>query len=322
MSAFYIKVLPLIMAFFLGVLVKKLKFLSASDAPTILKLVLTATLPALSMLSILKIKLDYELIFLPFTAQIMIFLIFGISWYAGKLLKLPRATFGSFIVGCMIMNTGFSLPFFMAAFGDEGFARASLFDIGNSFLIFTFIYYNAIKFGDNGKHDKIDWGKFLRLPPLWGLLIGFGIRAISPLTPAIKMTFMKLVGDPTGISFDEMVTGGMNFLNLVGQPTIPLIMIALGLIFEPKLRNLGPILTGIFIRMGIGLLLGWLLTLILGIEGMTRTIIIASSATPVGFNTLIFANLENMDKEFAAGMVSISILIALVYMPLIIWLFS
>jgi len=74
--------------------------------------------------------------------------------------------------------------------------------------------------------------------------------------------------------------------------------------------------------MGLGLLLGWLLTLIFGITGMTRTIIIASSSTPVGFNTLIFANLEKLDREFAANLVSFSILIALGYLPLIIWLFG
>jgi predicted permease len=300
MSAFFIKVIPLIMAFFLGVLVKRLKFLTAADAGIILRLVLTATLPALSLLSILKVQLNYDLIYLPFTAQAMVFITYGISYWVGKKLKLPQTTFGSFIVGCMIMNTGFSLPFFMAAFGTEGFARASLFDIGNSFLIFTFIYYNAIKYGDNGKADKVDWGKFLRLPPLWGLLIGFMIRIFGWEMPEV----------------------GMNFLNLVGQPTIPLIMIALGLIFEPRLKNFGKIAIGVSIRMGLGLLFGWLLTMILGLEGMTRTIIIASSATPVGFNTLIFANLENMDREFAAGMVSISILIALGYLPLIIWLFS
>ncbi len=300
MTAFFLKVIPIILAFFLGVFIKHLKLMQKEDAGIILKLVLTATLPALSLLSILKVQLNFDLIYLPFTAQAVVFMIYGISFWVGKRLKLPQATFGSFIVGCMIMNTGFSLPFFMAAFGTEGFARASLFDIGNSFLIFTFVYFNAIKYGDNGHQDKIDWVKFLKLPPLWGLLIGFVIRIFNWQVPEI----------------------GLNFLNLVGLPTIPLIMIALGLIFELKLRRIGSVMTAIFIRMGIGLLLGWLLTLLLGLEGMTRTIIIASAGTPIGFNTLIFANLENMDKEFAASMVSISILIALGYLPLVIWLFS
>ncbi len=300
MDAFFLKVIPLILAFFFGVFIKQVKLMQKEDAGIILKLVLTATLPALTLLSILKIELKPDLLFLPFTAQVVVFSIYGIAWWVGKKLKLPQTTFGAFLVGCMIMNTGFSLPFFQAKFEMEGFARASLFDIGNSFLIFTFVYYNAIKYGDNGHSGKIDWVKFAKLPPLWGLLIGLILRAINWQVPEL----------------------GINFLNLVGQPTSPLIMIALGLVFEPRLKRLGAVLTAIFIRMGIGLFLGWLLCLIFGIEGMTRTIIIASSSTPIGFNTLIFSNLENMDREFAASMVSISILIALGYLPLIIWLFS
>lgn len=300
MDAFFLKIIPLIAAFFFGWFIKKVKLMKADDAGIILRLVLSATLPALSLLSILKVELKPELLYLPFTAMAVVFIIYGIAWWVGNAMKLPKTTFGSFLVGCMIMNTGFSLPFFMAKFGVEGFARASLFDIGNSFLIFTFIYYNAVKYGDNCKFCKFDWMKFVKLPPLWGLLIGFTIRAFNWQVPEI----------------------GINFLNLVGQPTIPLIMIALGLIFEPRLKRPGAVFTAIFIRMGLGLFFGWLLTYMLGITGMTRTIIIASSSTPIGFNTLIFANLENMDREFAASMVSMSILIALGYLPLVIWLFS
>jgi malate permease and related proteins len=300
MDAFFLKVIPLILAFFFGVFIKSVKLMHKEDAGTILKLVLAATLPALTLLSILKVKLTPDMLFLPLTAQLVVFTIYGIAWWVGKQLKLPQTTFGSFIVGCMIMNTGFSLPFFQAKFGIEGFARASMFDIGNSFLIFTFIYYNAVKYGDNCQACKFDWMKFVKLPPLWGLLIGLIIRLCRWQVPEL----------------------GLNFLNLVGQPTIPLIMIALGLVFVPKFKRLDAVAAAIFIRMGLGLLLGWVLTWIFGIQGINRTIIIASASTPIGFNTLIFANLENMDRELAASMVSYSILIALGYLPLIIWLFS
>ncbi len=300
METFFLKVIPLILAFFFGVFIKQVKLMRKEDAGVILKFVLAATLPALSLLSILKIDLKPDLLYLPFSAMAIVFLVYGIAWWIGKSLKLPQTTFGSFIVGCMIMNTAFSLPFFMARFEMEGMARAALFDAGNSFLIFTFIYYNAVKYGDNCKACKFDWMKFVKLPPLWGMLIGLIIRAFNWQVPEL----------------------GMNFLNLVGQPTIPLVMIALGLVFEPKMKHLDAVLTAVFIRMAGGLFLGWLFTYLFGIHGMTRTIIIASASTPVGFNTLIFANLENMDREFAASAVSISILIALGYLPLIIWLFS
>jgi len=200
----------------------------------------------------------------------------------------------------MIMNTAYALPFFHAAFGDEGLARASLFDIGNTFMIFTFTYYNAVKYGDNSHSDRIDWKKFLRLPPLWAMLIAFSIKIV-------------------GISLPPLV---INSLSLVGLPTTALVMIALGLYFEPRLKNMGKAFLAIFIRMGIGLAVGYLLSLMLGLRGLTATTVTVCAALPIGFNTLIFSDLENMDREFAATMVSFSIIIALFYLPLLIYIFG
>ncbi len=300
MNPFVSKIIPLILAFLLGIILKQLKLLKKEDAPVLLRVVLSVTLPALTILSINRAVLDPDMLFIPLSAMLVVFCMWVISSLVGTRLKLPKTTFGSFLVGTMIMNTAYALPFFLARYGNEGFARASLFDMGNTFLIFTFTYFNAIKYGDNSKTDKIDWSKFLKLPPLWAMVIAFGLRGFNiPLNPVTS-----------------------EFLNLVGNPTTPLIMIALGLYFEPKLQHLSKALIAIFIRMGIGLALGYMLAAIFGLEGINRVVVIVTSATPVGFNTLIFANLENMDREFAATMVSISIVIALFYLPWLIWVFG
>ena len=299
MNPFVEKIIPLILAFFAGIAFKKLKLLSKDDAPVLLRFVLTVTLPALTIIAISNVKLVADMIYIPFLAIAVVVLMFLISSTVGKRLKMSRPMFGSFLVGTMIMNTAYSLPFFAAAFGNEGLARASLFDIGNTFMIFTFTYYNAIKYGENKKTDKIDWGKFLRLPPLWAMLIALG---------------WKLGGV-------QMAPVALNFLDMIGQPTVPLVMIALGLYFEPKTNNLGKALIAVFIRMVIGLGIGIILATVLHLQGITRTVVIVNSALPIGFNTLIFANLENMDREFATTCVSISIFIALFYIPLLIYLF-
>lgn len=300
MNPFIEKILPLIMAFFLGLGLKHLKLLSKSDAPVLLKLVLSVTLPALTIIAITRVELSRDMLFIPLFAMGIVMLMYLISNLVNLRLKLPRPMFGSFLVGTMIMNTAYVLPFFHAAFGNEGLARASLFDIGNTFMIFTFTYYNAIKYGDNPHTDKIVWAKFLRLPPLWAMLLAFGLK----------------------LSQVELPPLGLNFLTLVGNPTTPLVMIALGLYFEPRLKNLGTAFLAIFIRMGLGLGIGIALALVFGLTGLTRTTVIVCAGLPIGFNTLIFANLENMDREFAATMVSFSILIALLYIPLLIYIFG
>ena len=107
----------------------------------------------------------------------------------------------------------------------------------------------------------------------------------------------------------------------MGSPTAPLVMIALGLYFEPSFKQLEYALLAVLIRMGVGLALGFGLSYLFGLTGLVRTVVISCSALPIGFNTLIFADLENLDREFAATEVSISMIVAMFLIPWLIWMF-
>ena len=113
-----------------------------------------------------------------------------------------------------------------------------------------------------------------------------------------------------------------NYLDIVGSPTILLLMLSLGIYFEIKAGNFKRIFLVILIRIGLGSVLGLLITGIFGFTGDIRAIILISFAAPVGYNTLIFSSLESLDKELAADLVSISILMGLVYVPLLIYLLN
>ncbi len=300
MNPFFIKIIPLILAFGMGLFVRYVRLMNREDAPVLLRFVLSVSLPAMALNSILRAQLTLDMMYLPLSGIAIVIIMYFVGTLYGRQLKLTGGMMGSFLVGTMIMNTAFSLPFFAAAYGDEGFARGTLFDVGNSLMIFTFTYYQAVKYGSHSGRNNGWWKRFLRLPPLWAMVIGFGIRLLRWQMPEI----------------------GINFLHLIGQPTIPLIMIALGLYFHPRLRNLGKAFTAIGIRMVVGLACGYAIATMLGLQGITRIVIIVSAATPIGFNTLIFANLEDLDREFAATLVSFSILIALFYIPLLIYCLS
>lgn len=299
MTEFILKIVPLILAFLVGLGAKKLKFLKKEDAPVLLKFVLSVSIPAFAILAIYKVEVHASMLIIPIFAMAIVMAMYFISLALKPVLKMSNPMFGTFLIGTMIMNSAFALPFFSAAFGAEGLARASLFDLGNSFMIFTFSYYNAIKYGESDKKDKIEWKKFLKMMPLWAMAIAFVIKVFSIQIPSV----------------------GLDFLQLVGAPTVPLVMVALGLYFELKLANLGKAFLAIFIRMGLGLGIAYLGAIALGLSGLDKATVVVCSALPIGFNTLIFADLENMDREFAATMVSISLLISLIYVPFLLYLF-
>ena len=299
MKPFIEKIFPLFLAFFIGIAAKHLKLLSKKDAPTLLKTVLNLSLPAVAILAINRMVLKLELIFIPISAVIIVFGIYFVTTGIGRFLSLPKATFGSFLVGTLVANSAFALPFLAAAHGDQGLAMASLFDIGNSIMIFTFIYHQAVKYGDSAHSGKINWGKFLKMPPLWGMALALILKGFKVQFPVFAV----------------------NFLELMGSPTVPLVMIALGLYFEPSFKKLEYALLAVFIRMGLGLSMGFALAYLFGLNGLIKTVVISCSALPIGFNTLIFADIENLDREFAATEVSISMIVAMFLIPWLIWSF-
>lgn len=300
MNPFIANTVPLIVAFFIGVAVKHLKLMSKEDAPILLKFVLTVCLPALSILAIYRVEFKANLLLIPILAMSVVFIMYGIGHLIQRWLKLPRQMFGTFLIGIMIMNSAYALPFFERLYGYEGLARASLFDFGNSFLIFTFSYYNAIKYGGKADKDKIEWKKFLKLPPLYAMVAAFIIKFGGVVLPE----------------------GVQNFLAFAGSPTTLLVMVALGLYFEPMIQNLTKAFLAIFIRMGLGLGIGYALSMLFGLKGLDAMTITVGASLPIGFNTLLFADMEDLDRGFAATMVSFSIIIALFYLPLMMYVFK
>ena len=66
-----------------------------------------------------------------------------------------------------------------------------------------------------------------------------------------------------------------------------------------------------------GLAFGILLSNLFGLEDMLRKVVIICSSAPVGYNTLVLSSLENLDKEFAASLVSISLILGIIYVPVL-----
>jgi len=293
-------ILPLILIIPLGYILKRLRIFKQAEGDFLLKIVFYISLPALIILSFSRSEITVELAWLPFISASIIFISWVIALIAGKKMKLPDKTMGVFIVGSTILNIGFTLPFIIAAFGDEGLTRIMIYDFANGFLVVTFIYYQACRYGGNTGGKKSAIKKLLSAPPLWALLIGLILNLCHVEIPDMPSRFLKITGDLT----------------------IPLLMLVIGIYFRPVFKRFPAMVFVILIRMGLGLLLGWGFTELFALQGLTKVIVIVGSATPVGYNTLTFTSMENLDRDFAAGIVSLSMLIGIILTPLLIFLFS
>jgi len=294
-----VKILPVLLIFALGIILRRINLFTEENADSFQKLVFYVALPASILVSITKIKLSLNVIYLPITAAVIIIISFFAASMVGRFFNLSRPAFGVFLVGSMIMNTGFTFPFFIAVYGQEGFARASLFDFGNGLLVLTFVYYIAVKYGSN-EGPKVLLKKLMTSSPLWALFAALIMNLTHIELPVVLNDLFKILGD--------MLT--------------PLFMLSLGIYFNLRILNLKAVIAGIALRMFLGLLLGFIFVNLFKINGLDRQIVLISSSAPVGFNTLTFATMENLDKEFAASLVSNSILLGIIFTPLLIFFLS
>lgn len=289
----YLELSPIILIFILGVILRRTGVVRKDDGGLLLKLVFYIALPALILLSIPDVEVSADLFVLPVSAAIIIFVTFGVASFVLRRFSQDREMTGTAIVGSIIMNTNFLYPFVLILYGTAGFARIVVFDFGNSLLVLTFVYYTACRYGSGSAQSMGPFRRLAASPPLWALAAGLTMNALgADLNPHVR-----------------------DFLASVGNLVIPLVMLALGIYFSPKLINWRLLLTVLLVRSGGGLVLALGLSALFGLEGLTRSILIICGAAPVGYNTLVFSSLAKLDVEFAASLLSTSIFLALLYVP-------
>lgn len=298
MNDSFVKILPPIFIFLFGYILKKVKIFKKEDADLFLKVVFFAAAPALYIQSLSSFRLEKNFIYIPLILIMVIVAIYAVSFLIGNILNIPKKTFGVFLTSTMIMNTGFVLPFFISSYGEkpENLVSFFLFDAVNVLVVFSFIYFIACMYGNKKQDIKLIAKKILFAPPIWAVIIG-------------------LILHNTGISFPLVIK---NSLQLIAGLTVPLTMLALGVYLNVKLVNIKLVFLTMVIRYGVGFLLGLFFVSLFKLEGIVRTTIIIGSAAPVGTMTLMFSSLENLDTEFAASLVSLSLVAGLVIIPTLI----
>lgn len=289
--------LPMILIFLIGLVMRRNNILSVRDGEALLKLVFNVTAPALFIASISELHIGHDLLLLPVLSVVMFFGMYLIALGTGKLLKLPRASFGTFLLGASIMNIGFVLPFFVAVYGIKEAGRISFLDLGNALVVFTFGYALAARMGQNEVQQKMH-SKILGSPPIIAIFVGLLLNVLHIPVP-----------EPI-----------MNTCNMLGMATLPLGMLSLGMFFNPRLSNLPVTFMAVSIRMLLGFGLGCLMVQALGLTGINRTMLLLAASAPAGTNTLTFSVLEKLDTELASSIVSLSIFLGLLVAPLILML--
>jgi predicted permease len=109
---------------------------------------------------------------------------------------------------------------------------------------------------------------------------------------------------------------------LLGDIAIPLMLLTLGVsLSKMHPDSLGRSVVLALVRFGLGVSAGLLITTVLGVEGLTRKVLILQAAMPVGVLNYLFAHRYGRSPEQVASLVLVSTLLSVLTIPaLLAWL--
>ncbi|HTL63269.1 MAG TPA: AEC family transporter, partial [Nitrospira sp.] len=255
---------------FLGAaLLRASHLLDRSHAERLAALVFSISLPATILVSLDGIQFTYAAWKLPLAACFVTLPMLVVAWQLSQLLHLPRPTRGGFLLGTGCINSiYFAYPVILATFGDEGLARAVLFDLGQTTLTLTLLYGLALWHGTGSIHVGSAMQRFIAAPPLWAL---------------IGILVLKLFGLHLPIWLRELLIP-------IHMTTTPLASLVLGLSIRLSGQgNLRLAALGVLVRMGVGVLLGFVAAEVLHLAGVERAVVILVAGMPSAVTAVIFA---------------------------------
>ncbi|MCR9214387.1 MAG: AEC family transporter [Proteobacteria bacterium] len=203
------------------------------------------------------------------------------------ILKLLRLDIRNYLPGLMFPNAGnMGIPLCYFAFGEEGLALA----------IAAFTVFSTLQF-------------------TFGIWLSSGVSSLLHLakTPLIYAVFIGLGAKFFDLHFPIWIT---NTTGLLGDLTIPLMLLALGVSLGSLSVSHIKLATGLSVlRLGMGFAVGYLLSLIFGLEGVERGVLILECAMPVAVFNYLFSVRYKRAHSHVAGMVLISTVLSFLTLP-------
>ncbi len=207
-----------------------------------------------------------------------------------KVMRLPAHTF---LGPLMFSNSGnIGVPICLFAFGEPGLA------LGMTYFAVSATFH--VTLGGPLFSGVFSPRPFLRSPLTWAVVVTVAVVASGAAVP----------------TWIARTTG------LLGDIAIPLMLLTLGVSLSkmhPSALGRSVILS--LVRLALGVSAGLLLTALLGVEGLSRKVLILQASMPIGVLNYLFAHRYGRSPEQVASLVLVSTLLSIVSIPgLLAWL--
>lgn len=220
--------LPVLAALALGVLCRKLNFLTRDGVDTLKKVVVNLTLPAVVFAAFATAEYSLQTIAIPVLMFLLCCAGLGLGKVLARLLRLPgRVTpylAGGFEAGML----GYAL--FALLFPQASSARFAILDLGQTLFVFTL--YKALLSG--GKETKSLWKDIVNTPILWGAFAGLLVGATGLFawmtrngSAAVVTSLTDFLSAPTGMMILLAVGYDLDFAQIRWRETARFVVLRL-----------------------------------------------------------------------------------------------
>lgn len=273
------------------------------ESKTLSQLILYVLSPALVIDSLYRTSLSWiSSLGLLAGFAITSVLVYLFARIVSKIINVPDSLKTSLIATSIFPNNGnMGLPIVTFALGTAGLERAIVCLIGSSILMFCF--GPAII---QGKGILKGLKLIVKLPLIWAILAGFGLRIIALNIPSFEVPFNLDIGIQT-----------------IGESAIPIALILLGMQLANTKFALGfKELLASIVRLLVAPAIAYSVGSFLSLPSLDLKVLVLQSAMPTAVNSLILVTEFGGDKNFVAKSIITSTLFSFITIPFILWLLS
>ena len=303
---------PPFLLILLGAALKRFGVLGPAHVPLMNGLVVNITLPALVVAGLVHAPPLSPRLALPVLALLgSEMAVFAVLIGLGKLLHLPNTLLGALLLVGVFGNTGFiGYPLTLALFPKQ-FPAAILMDqFAMSLPMYLLAAVVGARLGSGGGH-RAALGRFFRSPIFWGAIIGLALHTVS-LPPALAQL-------PSLAKSGAVV---MQCLGYLGQGTTPLVLLALGVALRPgaALKQPGALGLACVVKLLLIPLLTWVLCRAFSVTGEIRAETLLQAAMPSAVMASVLAGQNDLEGDFAVGVVFATTVLSAMTAPLLLTL--
>ncbi|MFP7472373.1 AEC family transporter [Niallia taxi] len=291
--------LPIFFIFAVGFVGEKILHINTKSITTMTVYLMT---PLLSFSVFYETTFNLDYLMMAIYALALVFGIIGIIYIVAKLRGYDvKKTCGMILSSAFMNNGNYGTPLVLFAFGEPALHYAVILMVIQQLIMATIgVYYAAKGSADNeGANDT--WKKVLKVPIMYGALLGVIFHFLNIPLPATMLDAIKMVGDAA----------------------IPTVMLVLGMTLAKisvKKVQVKPLSFALTLRLIVSPLIAWGMTLVLPVDDMLKQVMIVLAAMPSAANTTMYALQYGTEPDFVSTATLFSTLASIVTLPIVLFI--